>query len=98
MVFFKIITYLIVIPFIHLQEFVITYLKYIIFGCLGFLSVTHLFAQQLVTIFYDSTWAINSREPVCLYRNTIIDTSYLAWIGPVQDHNADGTFIMKGLY
>ena len=55
-------------------------------------------AQVRITIFYDSTWAINSRDHASYYRNTFLDTIYTALIGPVQDHYADGSISMKGKY
>lgn len=55
-------------------------------------------AQVRITIFYDSTWAMNSRDHASYYRNTFLDTSYIALIGPVQDHYADGSIAMKGKY
>ena len=55
-------------------------------------------AQIRVTIFYDHTWAINAREFASYYRNTFLDTTYIALLGPVLDRYADGQLAMKGQY
>lgn len=70
----------------------------IIFLCLLAQVSTELLAQKRVTIFYDSAWAINSREQASYYRNAFMDSSYRVLVGPVKDHYADGTLAMKGIY
>ena len=56
------------------------------------------FSQARITIYYDSTWAINSREHASFYRSTFLDTNYFVMIGPVMDHYADGKVAMNGKY
>lgn len=70
----------------------------IIFLCLLAQVSTELLAQKRVTIFYDSAWAINSRDQASYYRNAFMDSTYRFLVGPIQDRYADGTLAMKGLY
>ncbi len=62
------------------------------------LLTTDGFSQVRISIFYDSTWAINSREQASYFRNGFIDTTYFAFLGPVQDNYASGNVAMKGAY
>jgi TonB family protein len=56
------------------------------------------YTQRRVSLYYDSTWALNSKAQASYFRNTWLDTSYFVFLGPVMDFYVSGQVAMKGKY
>ncbi|MFP4093065.1 MAG: TonB family protein [Cyclobacteriaceae bacterium] len=69
-----------------------------VFLILYFFLTHRPYAQKRVNFFYDSNWALTSREQAVYFRNAWIDTTYFVFLGPTADFFVDGKPQMQGNY
>ena len=71
--------------------------KFFIPGLLILLSFKCL-CQKQQTFFYSDVWKITSSENATYFRSSILDTTYLKFLGPVRDSYRNGATEMEGYY